>query len=200
MPDGVTVVRAVLGCKIDYSVLENDSASETHASMMLHCTVFPLLRDPEAVWSWCSYHRRMAGSPGTTFELLWRIKWCPALGDSDVQDTISSPKQTFAADPGNVGEQEVLNLLNIMPTLYTPTLTAVYMGQGRIQGRGHEGRGPPLSGKIKKKLNSKNKKIKNWTGPAKKNSGPNSQTFWVFDRGHLGILNWPRGQGSRGPS
>ena len=74
------------------------------------------------------YRIRLKGSPGTTFELLVTHEMAPnpgLNGDSDIHDTISSPKLAFAADPGKAGAQEaLLDLLDIVPTLY-PTKLAV---------------------------------------------------------------------------
>ena len=59
------------------SMLEIASASKSCASMMLH--IFSILRGPASCLTRCFYRIHLKGSPGTTSNFLWRMKWRPVL-------------------------------------------------------------------------------------------------------------------------
>ena len=138
--EGLIVVHAVLSSTIDYSILENDSASENCATMMLHS--FSILRG--SVSCLITYFHRIClkGSRDTTFELFVTHEMAPS---SVEMRTVTSTAPFPLPNSLLLSIQERLvrkklsrtSSIYVVPTLYSPKLTAAGLSRSAQTAFGH---------------------------------------------------------------
>ena len=99
---GLIAVHAVLSGNIDYSMLENDSASD-NAAQLFNPPRFSKSPD-QALLS-----QTLKRFPGTTWTFCDARNGAQSCwnGGSDIHDIISSPKLTFAVGPGKASAKKL---------------------------------------------------------------------------------------------